>query len=102
MDVLRARSLVLTGYLEHLLLTEIPAGEVTIFTPSDPTQRGCQLSLSFHKDLDAVFSQLQAAGIVCDVRKPNVMRVAPAPLYNTAEDVRQFVAALKLALTKAS
>lgn len=101
MEVLRARSEVLTGYLEHLLLTEIPAGEVTIFTPREPAQRGCQLSLSFRQDLDAVFSQLQAAGIVCDVRKPNVMRVAPAPLYNSAEDVRQFVAALKTALSSA-
>jgi len=99
MKILRARSLVLTGYLEHLLLTEIPAGEVTIFTPSDPAQRGCQLSLSFRQDLDAVFHRLQTAGIVCDVRKPNVMRVAPAPLYNTAQDVLSFVVALKAALT---
>lgn len=88
----------LTGYLEHLLLTDIPSGEVTIFTPSDPSKRGCQLSLSFRQDLDKVFSSLQAAGVVCDVRKPNVMRVAPAPLYNTATDVFEFVQLLKCAL----
>ena len=98
MSALRAKSLLLTGLLEHLLLTEVPEGEVTIFTPSDPAQRGCQLSLSFRQDLDAVFSKLQAAGVVCDVRKPNVMRVAPAPLYNSAQDVFDFVQLLKGAL----
>lgn len=98
MSALLAKSLLLTGLLEHLLLTEVPEGEVSIFTPSDPAQRGCQLSLSFRQDLDAVFSKLQAAGVVCDVRKPNVMRVAPAPLYNSALDVYEFVQLLKGAL----
>jgi len=98
MPRLRAKSLLLTNLLEHLLLTEIPAGEVTIFTPADPTQRGCQLSLTFRQNLDAVFQTLQAAGVVCDVRKPNVMRVAPAPLYNSAKDVWDFVQILKAAL----
>jgi len=99
MSRLRAKSLLLTGLLEHLLLSEIPNGEVTIFTPSDPAQRGCQLSLTFRQDLDVVFKALQAAGVVCDVRKPNVMRVAPCPLYNSARDVFDFVNILKNALT---
>jgi kynureninase len=98
MSAVRAKSLVLTGLLEHLILTQVPQGEVSIFTPSDPEQRGCQLSLSFRQDLDIVFSKLQAAGVVCDVRKPNVMRVAPAPLYNSAQDVFEFVQLLKESL----
>jgi len=98
MSQLRAKSLLLTGLLEHLILSEIPNGEVTIFTPSDPARRGCQLSLTFRQDLDVVFKALQAAGVVCDVRKPNVMRVAPCPLYNSARDVFDFVNLLKNAL----
>jgi len=98
MTRLRAKSLLLTGLLEHLLRSQVPAGEVTIFTPADPEQRGCQLSLTFRQDLEAVFAALQAAGVVCDVRKPNVMRVAPAPLYNSARDVYDFVQLLKTAL----
>jgi kynureninase len=111
MDRLREKSLRLTAYLEHLLLTEIGNGgdsdadkekgrekEFTIFTPSEPSQRGCQLSLSFTKDVEAVNRALLEAGVICDVRKPDVMRVAPAPLYNSYCDVYDFVIHLKCAL----
>jgi len=98
MERLRKRSLLLTGYLEALLTSQIPEGEVVIFTPTNAAERGCQLSLSFKKDIDAVFNGLKAAGIMCDVRKPNVMRVAPAPLYNSAVDVFEFVSILKATL----
>lgn len=96
MDRLRAKSLKLTGYLETLIRAEL-ADDVTIFTPSDPAQRGCQLSICFTKcnDLEAVNKQLKAKGVIVDTRKPNVMRVAPAPLYNSFEDVWRFVHLLK-------
>lgn len=95
MERMRSKSLLLTAYLEHLIKTEIPAGKVSIFTPSDPSQRGCQLSLSFQDDIDEIFSFLQSEGIICDVRRPNVMRIAPTPLYNSFSDVYEFVQILK-------
>jgi kynureninase len=100
MSALRQNSLLLTGYLEHLLKTEIDAGDINIFTPSDPNQRGCQLSLSFSMDVEQVFNQLGKVGIICDFRKPNVVRIAPAPLYNNAHDVLKFVSALKKILAE--
>lgn len=65
-------------------------------TPS-PAERGCQLSLRFvHVDqVEKVNSLLKEKGIICDVRKPNIMRVAPAPLYNSFSDVFKFVTTLK-------
>jgi kynureninase len=97
MDRLREKSLMLTGYLDYLLRTEVPE-EVMIFTPADPTQRGCQLSLAFKRDLDDVFKALQQHGIICDVRKPNIMRIAPTPLYSSFTDVYDFVMILKRVL----
>lgn len=91
MSNLRERSLVLTSYLEYLLQPLVEAKKVSIFTPTDTASRGCQLSLSFIQDLEIVFASLTKKGIICDVRKPHVMRVAPAPLYNTAKDVYDFV-----------
>jgi len=99
MDRLRAKSLMLTAYLEQLLTSEL-SSEVTIFTPTDPARRGCQLSLSFSQNLDSVFEKIQAKGVICDVRKPNVMRVAPTPLYNSFSDVYEFVSILKESLGK--
>ena len=99
MDRLRAKSLLLTAYLEHLLGADIGPDDVRIFTPSDPAQRGCQLSVTFLRhDVEAVNKALLAAGVICDVRKPDVMRVAPAPLYNSFTDVFRFVQLLKAAL----
>lgn len=97
MDRLRKKSILLTGYLEALLRTEL-SDHVDIFTPADPHQRGCQLSLSFKVSVEEIHAALQAEGVVCDVRKPNVMRVAPAPLYNSFSDVFEFVNILKSTL----
>ena len=61
---------------------------ITIFTPHNPMDRGCQLSLTFPAgNMMDVFSKLCEAGIVCDERKPDVIRVAPTPLYNSYADV---------------
>jgi|AntAceMinimDraft_5_1070358.scaffolds.fasta_scaffold84841_1 kynureninase len=105
-SALRRKSLRLTALLEALLdrlSWDEPrlAGAVATFTPRDPEQRGCQLSLSFATvpgGVAPVFAALEAAGVMCDVRKPLVMRVAPTPLYNTYADVFDFVALLKVAL----
>jgi kynureninase len=98
MPALRAKSLLLTGYLEYLLETELP-DEVSIFTPRNPSERGCQLSLTFKKDIDTIFHSLKEKGVVCDMRKPNIMRVAPTPLYNSFQDVLEFVQILKEVLS---
>ena len=80
------------------MLTQL-SHHVIIFTPSDSQQRGSQLSLRFTSaDVNRVHALLQEKGIVCDVRKPDIMRVAPAPLYNTFQDVFDFVVYLKEAL----
>lgn len=83
---LRQKSEKLTAYLEALIDREL-AGHVTIFTPRAAHERGCQLSLSFRNGVSDVFEKLSAAGVVCDVRKPDVMRIAPTPLYNSFTEV---------------
>ncbi|GAM36961.1 hypothetical protein TCE0_022r06471 [Talaromyces pinophilus] len=108
MPALRKKSLELTSYLEHLLLkyplddnlssttsTSTSASEnkrpYTIITPSDPSQRGAQLSILLQPGLlDKVLEILEEEGVVIDERKPNVVRVAPAPLYNSFTDVWEF------------
>jgi kynureninase len=94
MEPLRHKSVRLTGYLEHLLKQEMPH-RLTIITPSDPTRRGAQLSIIFDVDVDAAAAKLASAGVICDVRRPNVIRVAPTPFYNSFTDVYQFVKILK-------
>ncbi|KNE57323.1 kynureninase [Allomyces macrogynus ATCC 38327] len=101
---LRAKSLRLTAYLEHLLVSEIAplpsALGLRILTPSDPNQRGAQLSLLFAKmnGVGSLMKELEHRGVVVDEREPNVIRVAPAPIYNNFTDVRRFVTALKESL----
>jgi len=100
LENMRAKSLQLTGYLEMLLLERFPATDaavtagrpyVQIITPSDPQWRGCQLSLRFSVDLGEMLTELTKRGVLCDVRKPHVMRIAPSPLYNKFSDVFRFV-----------
>ncbi len=91
MDALRAKSLRLTGYLEFLLRGRSRA-EWSIITPGDPAQRGCQLSLRVSRRGRQLFDHLAAAGVICDWREPDVIRVAPVPLYNSFTDVRRFAA----------
>ncbi|MEP7326047.1 MAG: kynureninase, partial [Gemmatimonadota bacterium] len=94
MDRLRAKSVALTGYLEYLL-GQLPGGQVEILTPPDPSERGCQLSLRIAEESQAVFDRITAAGVLCDYRHPDVIRVAPVPLYNTFHEVWQFAEILK-------
>lgn len=97
MEALRAKSVQLTGYLEWLLKEKL-ADEVEVLTTADPAWRGCQLSLRLHKGRDAarrVFEQLEEAGVTGDWREPDVIRVAPVPLYNSYRDVFEFVRILQ-------
>ena len=92
MDALRQKSLRLTGYLEFLLnrLNE-QSRRFEIITPARPEERGCQLSLLALEQGRALYDYLTENDVVCDWREPNVIRVAPVPLYNSFEDVWRFV-----------
>ncbi|MGH8378076.1 MAG: kynureninase, partial [Gammaproteobacteria bacterium] len=93
MPALREKSLQLTGYLEWLLKQKL-AAQVDILTPSVPEARGCQLSLRLHAGRDLarkVYEHLETQGVTADWREPDVIRVAPVPLYNTYTDVYRFV-----------
>ncbi len=85
MENLRAKSVLLTGYLEYLF-----GGRFEIITPRAAAERGCQLSIRMSKDGRKVFDALTAAGVVCDWREPDCIRVAPVPLYNSFMDVYRF------------
>src|SRR5438105_4338693 len=89
MERLRAKSIKLTGYLQFLL-EQAGSNHFTIITPREANERGCQLSILAHEHPKELFRKLQAAGVKCDFREPNVIRAAPTPLYNTFEDVWRF------------
>ncbi|MFO0827782.1 MAG: kynureninase [Phycisphaerales bacterium] len=91
MERLRAKSRVLTGYLAWLLRELAPnATAWEVITPHDAEERGCQLSLLVHDRPRERFAALGAAGVICDFREPNVIRVAPTPLYNRFSDAWSF------------
>jgi kynureninase len=90
MNALRAKSLRLTSYLRHLLEAQADGGRWQIITPQDPEAHGCQLSILVNDQPRQKFKQLEEAGVVCDFREPNVIRVAPVPLYNTFHEVWRF------------
>ena len=94
MAPLRNKSVQLTGYLQFLI-DEIGTERFSVITPREPDQRGCQLSIAAHKNAKELFSKLQRAGVRCDFREPNVIRAAPAPLYNTFHEVWRFARILR-------
>jgi kynureninase len=99
MIALRKKSILLTDYLEFLL-KEIPdfENQFHIITPSQSRERGCQLSLLMKKNGKKVFDRITQTGVIADWREPDVIRVAPVPLYNSFEDVFQFAEIFKNAL----
>ena len=100
LDVLRDRSLRLTAWL-RTLLNDLGPDLVEVVTPMDPESHGAQLSLCWlGDDPKAVVEELATEGIVCDFREPDVLRVAPVPLYNTFVDVWRFVDALRRRATR--
>ncbi|MDL1892819.1 kynureninase [Sphingobacteriales bacterium CHB3] len=90
METLREKSVRLTSYLEYLLNNH-PSKMFSIITPADSAQRGCQLSIRTKEGGKKIFDHLMANGVVCDWREPDVIRVAPVPLYNSFTDVFRFV-----------
>jgi len=96
---LRKKSLSLTGFLEFLLL-EIDPDEkhFKIITPKDPNHRGCQLSILMKNNGRKTFSLFIKNRVIADWREPNVIRVAPAPLYNSYEDVFRLCQVVKHAI----
>jgi kynureninase len=89
MRPLREKSVKLTGYLEFLL-KQLGSKKFTVITPSDAHARGCQLSILAHQRPKELHKELLGAGVKCDFREPNVIRVAPTPLYNTFSEVWRF------------
>lgn len=95
LDALVAKSKRLTSYMELLITKLDTKKKVTIVTPSDESKRGCQLSLIFSaKSAKLIIEAILNAGVYCDFREPNCIRVAPVPLYNSFADVYDFVSLL--------
>lgn len=91
MEKIRAKSELLTGYLEFVIRKTIGSPEeFKLITPSKPNERGCQLSLFLDKGGKEMYDLWTTQGLVADWRNPNVIRLAPTPLYNSFQDVFAF------------
>ena len=90
MDALRQKSIKLTNYLQFLLEDEGSSKLFNVITPREADERGCQLSIQAQEHPKELFAKLEAAGVKCDFREPNVIRAAPTPLYNTFHEVWRF------------
>lgn len=98
MDKLITKRNQLTAYLEfilHEIDAEIPGTEFEIITPSNPSERACQLSVFLHGQGRNLFDYLMTNGVITDWREPNVIRLAPAPFYCSFEDMYEFGQILK-------
>jgi len=98
-DNLRSKSKKLTGYLEFLI-DGLNNERIRIITPRNKEERGCQLSIQVKNADKKLHERLTQAGVISDWREPDVIRVAPAPLYNNFTDVYEFVQRLKKVLEK--
>jgi kynureninase len=90
MKALREKSERLTGFMEFLI-NEKENENISIITPEVAIERGCQLSLRIKNNGKELYKKLLEDGVICDWREPDVIRVAPVPLYNTFEDVFNFI-----------
>jgi kynureninase len=95
MDALRQKSIKLTNYLQFLLEDEGSSKLFNVITPREADERGCQLSIQAQEHPKELFAKFEAAGVKCDFREPNVIRVAPTPLYNTFHEVWRFANILR-------
>lgn len=93
-DKLVEKSKKLTGYFEYLINC-IDSGRIRVITPSNPDERGCQLSVQVKNADKTLHDKLMKAGVITDWREPDVIRCAPVPLYNSFEDVYKMVERLK-------
>ncbi len=94
MSALKEKSKKLTGHLESLI-DDLGDERISIVTPSDPDQRGCQLSIRVKGGDKSLHDRLTSKGVFADWREPDVIRVAPVPLYNSFGDVARFADILK-------
>ncbi|WP_074408334.1 kynureninase [Aquimarina megaterium] len=94
MDALREKSKALTAYFEFLI-NEIDTHRIRIITPTNPEERGCQLSIQVKNADKSLHQQLTDHHIITDWREPDVIRCAPTPLYNSFEDVYRMTEILK-------
>ena len=109
MATIRAKSIAMTAYLEDLLLNPPSANSsytrnlpYQIITPRNPEERGAQLSVRLEPGLlEDVMGFLEDAGVVVDERRPDVIRVAPVPLYNTFQEIWEFANIFTSACLKA-
>ena len=94
---LHAKREKLSEYL-HLIMSEVNRSfdepVLKVITPDDPAKRGCQLSMLMLKDGKKIFNALTEQGVIADWREPNVIRIAPVPLYNSFEDIYRFATIL--------
>ena len=88
------KSRLLTGYLEYLI-EQLHSERIQIITPKDPAARGAQLSIRVINSDKSLFQEISSKGVIADWREPDVIRIAPAPLYNSFQDVFNFVQVLK-------
>ncbi|RTL13833.1 MAG: kynureninase [Flavobacteriaceae bacterium] len=98
MDKLITKRNLITSYLEfilHQIDKELEGADFEIITPSDPEERGCQLSVYLHGQGRELFDRLMKNGVITDWREPNVIRLAPAPFYCSFEDMYEFGQILK-------
>jgi kynureninase len=91
------KSKILTGFLEFLII-ELNDDRINIITPKNQEERGCQLSIQVKNADKELHTQLTKSGVISDWREPDVIRVAPAPLYNSYQDIFEFVQRLKKVL----
>ena len=97
MAAILEKSKKLTGFLEFCL-NDMDDDRIQIVTPIDPKQRGCQLSIQVQNADKALFDKITSEGVIADWREPDVIRVAPVPMYNSFADVYNFAETLKIAL----
>ena len=103
MDALREKSIQLTNYQEFIIndINERNSHiNLEIITPKDTSKRGCQLSIVAHGQGKSLFEKLSSNGVVADWREPNVIRIAPVPLYNSFEDAFDFGKIIEAAINE--
>tara|TARA_R110001632_G_scaffold43376_1_gene109865 strand:+ start:26845 stop:28107 length:1263 start_codon:yes stop_codon:yes gene_type:complete len=94
MKALREKSEKLTGFFEYLI-NQIDSDQIQIITPSNPKERGCQLSIQVKNADKNLHNKLTENNIITDWREPDVIRCAPVPMYTSFEDVYRMVVVLK-------
>jgi len=94
MDALVKKSKKLTGFFEYLV-NEIASDTIKIITPTNPNERGCQLSLQVKNADKNLHKKLTENNIITDWREPDVIRCAPVPMYTSFEDVYHMVTILE-------